>query len=743
MQGLFDLPSVKSTASKDAAAVSKASARATHEPNAYSFESARQKLKNHMDEYDTIRTSKELHNFMEDAVAHKYVAIDTETTGLDPLTCEIVGFSLYVPTRKAAYVPLNHVSAITFMKVPNQLSKEDAAKELRWGEENGIKWIYHNYAFDKRVIKHALGVELSAYWDTQKAWRYLNENESSALKVLTQKYLDTKDDEALTFESLFSGTTFDKVPIGIATLYAAGDPKKTYDLYEFEIKTFDRNDELRKIKDLFLKIELPVQDVLTSMMDTGVQFDNTECQKMRGEWEKELALVKEDVSKIVEEDKDKILAYMRLHPKSPMRYPLNTSSVTQVATYLYDILGCELSKGDGRSTGVDDLKRINNVFCKELLKQRELEKIITTYLDALPQCVNKDGRIHPSYNSYGAATGRMTCNSPNLQQIPSRHNEIRNMFVAKEGCVLISADYSQQEPRLLAYCSKDPNMIHAYKEGKDIYSWMASLVYKKKYEECLEHNADGSVNEKGKKLRKNMKSVVLGIMYGMSQVGLAENLSISEKEASKILKDFAKAFPAVNKFVLDTVSQAQKTGYVKTVWGRKRRLPELKLKQYELKPGPAYTQVTDILDFDSITELTSNKLSDADYALYMNKLTQCRTYMERKKAIEEAERKGIQVIDNGGKISSAKRQAVNSIIQGSASDMTKWAMILIHNNERLKSMDANLVLQVHDEVILECPEESAEEAGRIVKDCMIKAAEDMIDIPMKCDVAIAKRWGDL
>ena len=708
------------------------------------FSSIRERLKNHIDEYDTIRDADALHEWIDAVIEYGMCAIDTETTGLDPIDDSIVGFSLYIPTCKACYIPVNHVSNITFMPITGQLDSSICRQELQRAEDAGVKWIYHNYVFDRRVIKHQLGVTLSAYWDTQKAWRYLNENESSKLKVLHTKYCNSADNEALTYESLFDGMQFDKVPIDIATLYAAGDPKKTWELYEYEMSIFDRNDTLNHLRDLYLKIELPVQTVIADMIDKGVYFDFEECARLSSIWEANIKQKKLSIQSIVEKDSGKILSYIQKHPTTAIKYPLNTSSTKQVAIYLYDILGCPLGKNNSKGTSEEELLRIGNEFCMELIELRGLEKIYSTYLSSLPRAVNnKTKRVHANYNSYGAATGRMSSSDPNMQNIPSKHKEIRGIFRAPEGSVLISADYSQQEPRLLASCSQDAQMIEAYRTGKDIYSWIASVVYKKSYEECLEHYPDGSTNKAGKELRSSMKAVILGIMYGRSANSIAEQLNISVREANEIIYDFYEAFPTVQEWTNNIIEGGKQTGFVQTVWGRKRRLPDLRLNEFDLYPMQGYTQVSNVLDFDSMTESKGDGISDADYTYFMRKLSQCKNRKQKSTVIEEARQKSIKVVDNGGIIADAQRQAVNSIIQGSAADMTKWAMIKIHNNIDLQKLNAHIIIQVHDEVILECPKENANKVSEILQKCMLEAASDMIVVPMKCDVSVAERWSEL
>lgn len=736
-------PEVLNTVKRDADAINKAT-QVKASATISDFTGVRARLKAHFGEYDTITDENIFKEYISAVKEYGICAIDTETTGLNPMLDNIVGLSLYIPTRKAVYIPINHISNITFIPIPGQLNAQIVADGLRELEESGVKFIFHNYKFDRRVIWHQLGVKLSAYWDTQVAWRYLNENESSKLKVLHSKYCNSVDEEILTFEALFEGITFDKVPIDIATLYAAGDPKKTWELYEKELEIFNRNDTLKQLMNVFLNVEMPIQLVLSDMIDKGVYFDTEECNRLSEIYENQINEKQKVLASIIEKDSGKILTYIQTHPTTALKYPINTSSPKQVSIYLYDVLGCPLGKDNSKGTGEEELKRINNEFCQELLGLRGLEKIYSTYLVSLPRSMNANThRIHANYNSYGAATGRMSSSDPNMQNIPSHHKEIRNIFIAPEGNVLISADYSQQEPRLLAFCSQDSKLLEAYKKGKDIYSWVASIVYKKPYEDCLENRPDGTFNAEGKELRGSMKSVILGIMYGRTAGGIAEQLKITEAEAKQIIIDFNTAFPTVKNWNDDTLEFGKKTGYVQTITGRKRRLPDLRLPLYQLYPMEGYTQVEDILDFDNINSSGGDEISAKDYDYFMRKLLNCRSYSQKKEVIEEAKSCCIRVIDNGGKIADAERQAINSIIQGSAADMTKLAMINIYNNKELKELGAELIIQVHDEVILECPECNAEKVSELLKDCMLQAAAQLIDVPMKCDVAVAKRWGEI
>lgn len=702
-----------------------------------------EELQSQLDKYECITDKERLHEFIDKVVEKGMCAVDTETMGLNPMTDDIVGISMYIEGEKGVYIPLNHVSHITLQRLPKQITLAEVAKELE--RIKSVSLIWHNYAFDRRVIKHNLGIILPCYWDTRTAWKYLNENESSALKVLYGKHIDdTEDFETKTFSKLFQGKTFDRIPLKYATAYAGGDAVKTYKLYEFEKSVFARNEILQNLEKVYLEVDLPIQEVIAEMMDNGTKYDFEESAKLLAEFEVGIKRAETKINNILERDKGNILAYKSHHIKSGLEYPINLNSPKQIGMYLYDIKGYPLSKDGAKSTGVADLKRINDDFCQALLEYRELEKITSTYLRSLPQAVNTTtGRIHTTYDAFGAVTGRMSSKNPNLQQIPSRHKEIRNIFVADKGNVFVSADYSQQEPRILAYCSQDKEMIKAFTTGKDIYSWVASIVYRKTYEECLEHNPDGTVNKEGKRLRGNFKGIILGIMYGRSAAGIAENLKIDIAEAQAIIDDFYKAFPTVQRWQLKILSDGKKNGYVQTILGRKRRLPDLRLMPYDLKAAEGYTSVKDIFDFDNVSIAKDNDISDEDYNYFMKALVTCKSWKRKQEIIQEASKRHISITENRNKIADAERQAVNSVIQGSAAEMTKLSLLEVYNNQKLKDYNAKLVMQIHDELIIECPKEHADECARLLQECMINAARKMIDIPMKCDTTIAERWGDL
>ena len=280
----------------------------------------------------------------------------------------------------------------------------------------------------------------------------------------------------------------------------------------------------------------------------------------------------------------------------------------------------------------------------------------------------------------------------------------------------------------------DPSMIEAYQKGKDLYASIASLAFGKPYEECLEFRPDGTTNKEGKERRSSAKSILLGILYGRGINSVAEQLHTTKLKAQQIQDRVFKGFPAIKKFEEDTINMARDYGFVTTFWGRKRRLPEMQLNEFEFKWKPGYGDI-DPLSFD--TDVVETEVPDDKIAYYTRKLRQ--NPYKKRKVYEEAAAEGIIITDNGGKIADATRQCVNSRIQGSAADLTKMAAVEIHKNKRLKELGFKLLIPVHDEFIAECPIENAKECAELFSKCMSDAARDM-NIPISTDVTISREW---
>ena len=700
------------------------------------------KLGKYKDDYIVITDIQDLISYIDAAEKTGIIAIDTETTGLDPISDKIVGMSIYTPGKKAAYIPIHHISYITGMEVEGQLCEKEIAIELIRMQDYNVKVIMYNAKFDLRVIKNGLGVKLNCYFDCHLAAMCLNENEPHGLKTLHSKYvLDGKEDE-FSFGKLFDGITFDYVPIKTGYIYAARDAIDTYELYEWQLPYLTESNPLcieyglEHVSKVFWNIEMPCIEVLAEMEDTGVDFDLDYAYELSEKYNKQKDEQLEEFYRILDIYKPEIEKYKLNNPVNKLSDPINIASPTQLAILLYDILGIEPPNPKlPRATGVEMLQKIDNPLCKAILDYRATEKLLSTYVDKLPECINeKTGRIHCNFNQYGAKTGRMSSDNPNMQNIPSHNHDIRQMFKATDGYVMMSSDYSQQEPKVMTAMCGDPEMIKAYQEGKDLYASIAALAFSTTYENCLEFRPDGTTNKEGKERRSSAKSILLGILYGRGINSIAEQLHTTKQKAQQIQDRVFRGFPAIKQFEDDTLYMARTYGFVTTYWGRKRRLPEMQLDEFEFKWKPGYGDV-DPLSFDS--EVTESEVPYEIQQAYIKKLRN--NPFKKRPIIEQAASEGIIIIDNGGKIADATRQCVNSRIQGSAADLTKMAAVKIHKCERLKELGFRLLIPVHDEFIGECPEENAKECKELFAQCMCDAAVDL-GIPISCDVSVTRRW---
>ena len=383
-----------------------------------------------------------LRGYFNRACCNGVIAIDTETTGLDPLTDKIVGLCIYTPDMLPAYVPINHVSYVTGVRVENQFTEEQVAKELQELVEAHPDIIMFNAKFDMRVIRNQLGVkDIYCTWDCYLAGRLLNENEESkGLKALHQKYvLNGKEDE-FKFDALFKGITADKIPINTFYLYAAHDAIITYELYQYQKQYLyyeadkpneDRNG-MNGVSWVFFNIEMPCIKVVCDMEDNGVKFDFEYQQKLSEKYNRLLEEKTREFYKVCSAYDAEIEAYKKANVNHKLDTPINIGSPTQIAILLYDIMKVEPPDPKSpRGTGEAILQKIDSPITKAILDYREMSKLVSTYIDKLPGCVNpKDGRIHCNFNQYGADTGRMSSSDPNLQNIPSHNKDIRKMFVA-------------------------------------------------------------------------------------------------------------------------------------------------------------------------------------------------------------------------------------------------------------------------------------------------------------------------
>ncbi len=381
----------------------------------------------------TITNMEELHEYISKAISNGEIAIDTETdNSLDPITCRLMGPCIYTPGMKQAYIPINHVDLQTRKRLDNQLTEQDVYEEFsRLGD---TKVITHNGKFDYQVLKCTCGWSMEIYWDTMIGVRILDENEK--LAGLKFQYMDKIDssDEKYSIEELFEGVEYAIVPPELFALYASTDAYKTYKLYKWQEEQFNRPGN-EKLKNLFLNIEMPIVEISAEMELTGVEIDIDYAHSLSEKYHKLVNDVDDRISKQLDEYKD-IIAKWRLTPEAnykpskinkktgeegfvkskseQLKDPPELTSPLQFAILLYDVLGIPtIDKKTPRGTGEDILTKIDNPLCKLVLQKRGLEKLIGTYIDKIPEGVNKaDNRLHAHFNQLGTDTGRFSSSDP-------------------------------------------------------------------------------------------------------------------------------------------------------------------------------------------------------------------------------------------------------------------------------------------------------------------------------------------
>lgn len=711
-----------------------------------------QSLGQYKDEYIVINQEEVLHDYITECIGNGYIALDTETDGLDPLQNTLAGICPYTRGQKGAYIPLNHISYVTGEKSSGQLSMDFVMSEFKRLLAKRPEIDMFNAPFDIRFLRANGLHDIYCTWDGYLGARLMNENEpTNALKLLHNKYCLGGKGDAFKFDDLFKGIPFTKIPYNVGYLYAAHDPVITSEYCDFQrpYLTYDKtqkpsgNNYMNGVASVFKNIEMPLINVICDMEDTGVKLDLDYADKLSVEYHDKLEESKQKCYDACDHYRAEIENYKRTHADSKLDDPINISSPTQLAILFYDILKIEPpDPKKPRGTGEDILVKIDNDIARAILEFRGIDKLINTYIDKLPNCVNpKDGRVHCKFNQYGADTGRMSSSDPNLQNIPSHNKDIRKMFVASDGYVLMSSDYSQQEPKALAALCKqdgDSQMYDTFMQGKDLYSEIASKAFNVPYEDCKEFRPDGTTNKEGKARRTQAKSILLGALYGRGVESIAEQLKCSTDDAQQIKDSVFRGFPAIKRFEDESKNMCAELGFVTTIAGRKRRLPDYSLSRYDFKWENGVSPYDDPLDFDNINSDIGVPYDRQDY--YLAKLNKKINFQARQKIFEEANKENIWIVDNFKKISQAERQIVNSRIQGSAADLTKLAMIELNNHARLKELGFRLLIPVHDEVIAECPEENVKECSELLATVMSSAAERLLQMPIKCDVEITKAW---
>lgn len=651
-------------------------------------------------EYEVIRTPERLKEFMETYVTGigEYV-LDIESTGLDVYNDILVGICIYNPDLPSAYVPFNHTD-LQNIRVSNQMTEEQVKEiMLPYLANKSLKCINHNIKFDDKMLTFNWGQRIAnVWWDTNIAGWVLNENEKHGLKPLYNKYILNGEGSDEDFSDLFEGIPCNYIPIEIFAIYGANDGFKTWAVYQFQ-KEYLREDhpraDFRRLHYVFREVEMPLIDVCMDMELRGVEIREGYARELSAKFNEEMAekealcdayVVKFD--KFIEENP----TLMRLTKGTKK---INYNSPQQVASLLYEIFQLKsVSRKEPRGTGDKIIQFHRNKakkagtkkgqefidFLDNYQRYKECGKLLGTYVDKIPavKC-EKTNAVHTTFNQYGAVTGRFSSSDSvtkiNLQNIPSHDKSIRKIFKARDGYKLVGGDFSQIEPRVLSFFSEDEAMQEAYREGKDLYAIMGSKVYGVPYEDCKEFYPDGTVNAEGKHRRTTMKSVLLGIMYERGAKAIGEQFDKSPEWAQKLIDDFYKSFPKIQQFRLKVEKMAEEFGYVTTVCGRKRRLPDMQLPNKD------------------------------DYR-----------YQE------------------------AHRQSLNSVIQGSSADIMKLSMIAIYRDPRYKELDCNMIITVHDELIMEVPDENIKAGAELLTETMKRVGHDLIHLPMSVDAEVTEYW---
>ena len=706
-----------------------------------------------------ITDEAQLEQYVENMIEDGIGAIDVETDGLDTIHDELAGICFYSPSQKGIYAPVNHVSNMTKMRLKNQISPAFMSKMLQRIVDSGIPIVYHNSKFDLKSMFWRLGVEMTEpKWDTYLAAMLLNENESHSLKNLHSKYVRNEENaEVAKFNDLFKGIPFSLIPPDVAYMYAAYDPLQTFELYQFQEKYLTPGTaqceeyNLERVSWVLHNIEMPLIKVLFDMEVYGVDLDEDKLEEIREKFTNSMNEAEAEFQQLVSEWQPEIEElrqtnfqnYQKLEMDARGRVTVSISSPTQLAILFYDIMGLKSPEKDKpRGTGESIIEHFDNDISKALLKYRKYAKLVSTYTTLDQHLAKPDNRIHTTFKQYGAKTGRMSSEGPNLQNIPSKGEGavVRQIFAASPGHYIIGSDYSQQEPRSLAELSGDESMRHAYEQNLDLYSVIGSKLYGVPYEECLEFYPDGTTNKEGKTRRNSVKSVLLGLMYGRGANSIAEQMNVSVKEANKVIEDFFSEFPKVADYIIFVQQQAQDLGYVQTATGRRRRLPDMSLPEYEFE----YIDASKNEEFDPFNFSDDQQMSNSvpEYIIeeYWAQLDRAWGFKKKQDIKDRAKQEGIIIRDNGGKIADAQRQCLNSVIQGTAADMTKYAMIKVHRDKELNELGFHLMIPVHDELLGEVPKENAKRGAQRLTEVMIEAARDIISLPMKCDPSIVERW---
>ena len=631
--------------------------------------------------YVCVDTEEKQRELMEMLKGVKMFAFDTETTSLDVLEAELVGFSFAIErhetrdTRHEMSDLSDNSQLSTAYYVPVSADREEAQKTVDLFravfENEEIEKTGHNIKYDLMVLAN-YGVELKGrLFDTMIAHYLLQPELRHNMDYLAEillKYKTIHIDELIGAKGKNQGSMRD-VPLDKITNYAAEDADITLRLRGVlepqlsltpegltpsatlvPLRQGDNSGDNGSLARLFYEVEMPLVRVLAVMERTGVIIDDFALAQSSGVMTAEMQRIER-------------------HIREMSGSNLNISSPKQVGELLFDVLKISdkprKTKSGQYVTDEETLEglRAKHPVVGEILEYRGVKKLLSTYIDALPKLINgKTGRVHTSFNQTVTATGRLSSSNPNLQNIPIRDEqgkEIRKAFIASEGHVFMSADYSQVELRLMAHLSQDENMLAAFNADHDIHAATAANIYKVPIEEVTSD------------MRRKAKTANFGIIYGISTFGLSERLGVSRAEAKELIDGYFMSFPGVKDYIDTTIENARRDGYVETLLHRRRYLPDINSRNANVR-------------------------------------------------------------------GYAERNAVNAPIQGTAADIIKIAMVKIADRLKREGLKAEMLLQVHDELNFNVPLDEVERVKTLVKEEMEGAFS--LSVPLRVDIGVGQNW---
>ena len=610
--------------------------------------------------YETVRTLDRLNSWIDRARDLGFVAIDTETSSLDPMQAELCGFSLALAPNDACYVPLSHRrggeggkdSLFPGEITPDQLAEAVALTAIKPLLENpGVLKIGQNLKFDWQIFA-VRGIEIKSYDDTMLMSYVVDAGRSDhGLDPLARRYFDH---ETIDFNEVTkvgkSKLTFDSVDIAKATEYAAEDADTTLRLWQ----VLKPRLAAEHVLSVYETLERPLLRVLADMERRGISIDRQILSRLSGEFAQECGGLQAEINKLAGET-------------------VNVGSPKQIGDILFGKLGLEggtKTKTGQWATGarlLEELAEQGHKLPQKILDWRQVSKLKSTYTDALPGFVNPiTHRVHTSYALASTTTGRLSSSEPNLQNIPIRTEDgrkIRRAFIAERGHKLVSADYSQIELRLLAEIAEIEPLRKAFREGLDIHAMTASEMF------------GVPVKDMPGEVRRRAKAINFGIIYGISAFGLANQLGIEREEAGAYIRKYFERFPGIRDFIEETKKAAKKDGYVKTLFGRKCHYPDINASNASIR------------------------------------------------AFNE-------------------RAAVNARLQGTAADIIRRAMIRMDAALAQKKLSAQMLLQVHDELVFEVLDAEVEKTLPVVTAVMVDAPMPAVSlsVPLYVEAKAADNW---